>query len=475
MSSSAPFSSLGVRNSKVVSRAIPNAPIRCRKCLTPIPPEAKSARFCVNCGYPVAQPCPYEDAHASWLSVRATDDLPVTECPNCRNILLACDTCGRLYTLTAQECRTPKCAGRLVEPGASFPSTTGPLDGSRHMDWPADFRQFQGDPVPLSTAPLLALACRYGRLVGASATALHVWSWQGDNWQQQEVRALPEPPLQGASLMMENGQVSVLLQSRTETYSLGELAVERTVSGAFTLQAMSRQWWVGVEKNQLHVVNVATGDARTEMLPPNLGGVADLRLVGPADSETIVLASEQSVLLLDPASGETCTPVLPETVRWVQTGVSSGRLFALGFKASRLTFCRLSLEGIEEEHVFESEMTGSFALSPTSAYFVNEGQGRVEVLDLDQLTRIPRSISLPGISEVGPDFQSLHSRDGRALLLLRLRTPSSSKFMLIDTQTGAKVAIPGAFGGTSMFCVAGARLIIAATDGGSAKLRTYQF
>ena len=459
----------------MTSGVVPEVATRCRKCLTPVPHEAKLARFCVNCGYPVAQPCPYEDSQAPWLSVRATDDLPVTECPHCRNILLACSTCGRLYKLAAQECLTPNCAWTLIEPGASFPSSAGPLNGSRYTHWPADFKQFQGDPILLSTAPLKALACRYGRLVGVSETALYIWAWQNGNWQQQEVRALPEPPMPGSPLMLENGQASVLLQSRMETYSLSGLSVDRTVSGTFTLQAMSRSWWIGLEENLLQIVDVETGEARTQILPSSLGTVADLRLVGPAGGETVLLAGEHSLLLLDPSGGEMCTPVFPGTARWVQTGVAGGRLFALGFGPNGLIFCQLSLTGIEKEHVFAGEMIGAFALTSSSALFVNDGLGRIEVLDLDQLPRVPRLISLPGTHEIGPDFQALKSHDGRILLLLRLRTASSSKFMLVDTDSGARVAVPGAFESASMFCIADARLVIAAVDGSGAKLRTYQF
>lgn len=472
MSISSAFSAFGGKTSIPVLDSI----MHCRKCLTRVPKEAEKARFCVECGSPVAQPCPYEDAQAPWLQVRATNDSPLTECPHCRNILLACDTCGRLYALNAQVCRTPRCKGQLIEPGASFPSPLGPLDGSRSTPWPTDFKPFQGDPTLFNTAPLQALACRYGRLVGISDAALYVWSWQGGNWQQQEVRALPVPPISGSSLLLENGQVSVLLQGRAETYSLSGLSVDRTVPGAFSRQAMSRRWWIGQEKDSLQVIDVETGASRSLPLPPEMGTVTDLHLTSSVDSETVILAGDKSLVLLDPVSGESRTLVPPGTAQWIQTGLGNGHLFALGFAPNGdLTFCRVSLAGIEATHTFPGEMLGAFALSGAEALFVNDGQSRVEVVGLDQLTRASRSVSLPGTTDIGPDFQALQSRDGKTLLLLRLKTPSSSKFMLLDTASGATVAVPGAFGGTSLFCIADARLVIAAVDGGSAKLRTYQF
>ena len=473
MSLSSAFSHFGNRSAMAVETA-PESPVRCRKCLTPVPSEAILARFCVNCGYPVAQPCPYEEAQASWLPVRAKADPPVTECPHCRNILLECDVCGRLYTLTERECRTERCTGQLTEPGTAFPSAAGPLDGTRYTHWPADFGKFQGEPILQVTAPLQALVCRYGRLVGVSDTTIFIWSWRNGNWQQQDVRILPEPPAL-APLMLENGQVSVLMQSRAEAYFLGGLTAGQTVPGAFSLQALSREWWVGLSGNSLHVVRVATGKSHSYLLPSTLGPVADMHLVGPASSETVLLAGEQSLLMLDPASGETHSPVLPGVARWVQTGITGGRLFALGFESKGLIFCRLSAAGIEESHIFPDEMLGAFTLTPSAALFINRSQGYIEVLDLDELNRTSRTVSLPGAPEIGPDFQALRSRDGRTLLLLRLLTPSSSKFMLIDTATGATSAVPGAFGGTSQFCIAGTRLVISAVDSGGAKLRTYQF
>src|SRR5262245_20011578 len=110
----------------------------CPACDTPVPAEAAAACFCVNCGLPVSQVCPYEertDPESTRLMLCGENHRPPAVCtdPVCGGLLKSCERCGRLHRLEDTVCRTRNCPGALLESSESFPSGVGPLDGTRSV------------------------------------------------------------------------------------------------------------------------------------------------------------------------------------------------------------------------------------------------------------------------------------------------------------------------------------------------------
>lgn len=92
----------------------------------------EGARFCVECGSPILQPCPYGPHGENELVPLLTDGRPTHLCPVCRKYFSVCRSCGRLHRLDESTCRTQECqhaqllaACRLEDSALCGPGQTG--------------------------------------------------------------------------------------------------------------------------------------------------------------------------------------------------------------------------------------------------------------------------------------------------------------------------------------------------------------
>ena len=135
------------------------------------------ARFCVDCGYALRQPCPY---NCGYMALPVQLENPAAQCPKCARFVAVCPNCLRLRPLGARACPTPRCARDHVIPREPFAFHDGRAGGAPvvlRSDW------HDGKPVlleprahsPVATQRCGGLAARYGVVVWWKADKLHWW------------------------------------------------------------------------------------------------------------------------------------------------------------------------------------------------------------------------------------------------------------------------------------------------------------
>lgn len=469
--------------------------MRCFACQTVAPPEALEANFCVACGRPLSQFCPYEvEADGRPLSDAARQPLcddegrAIASCTRCGGLYKSCERCHRLHELSCIACRTPQCGGLLREPIRPFPTPFGPLDGTRSLRWEGGSGKSVMVGQPQDVEPLQALAFRYGLLIGVSSRNLICWDWDGSGWRRRGLAPLVSTgELRILSLVVEQGLACIVAEDRALSFALTSgISREDERPGRFTHQTLGPHGWLLAGERGVLRIDRASGVAHESPLPPRAGTVQDL---AEAAGQVSIATSGGLILSIDAASGEMAEPFELSGVRWARIAAAvgpEGPVIALGYdqsdSAGRLALLALAPGGRSalSRCALEPGAIGDFAWSDRNLYVVRrsvQNENLVETYDTAQLTQAPNRVALPAGMEALPGLLAL-SREGEpgsCRLILKWADRASLQYQWVHPETGRLTGI-GPYlnaAGSPALCVADTRLVIATREGPGTRLRTY--
>lgn len=137
--------------------------------------DVPAARFCVGCGWPLVQPCPYSCGAEVPLQAAAG---PTARCPGCQRPFAACPDCGRLHNARATKClnedRTLTTTSHLWSGPSGHPTGTG---------WAslAGFTPGVPEPGPhIEGGAFSGLACVDGKFYYAEGGRIHLFNGAHD-------------------------------------------------------------------------------------------------------------------------------------------------------------------------------------------------------------------------------------------------------------------------------------------------------
>ena len=483
--------------------------MKCFFCSTMVPTGALVANFCVACGRPITQPCPYEaaarqpgDPPTFRLTLRNANGRATSACPNCKGLFKVCSVCHRLNELDCVTCRTGCEGATLREPIPSYPSSAGLFDGTRAATWNGNWDALSGrSPKPLVVETLQGLAFRYGRLVGATRRDLLCWSWEADGWEQIGIQPLTNSgELTLASLCMEQGRVFALSADRALVYSLaGGLNKPREELGAFAYQAVNVRWWTRVGADgRLLITDCETWTMRDMRLPEEAGKVSAVA----SDTAFVYLATENGFLFqLNPEDAK-LTVLGRYNLRWVRIAVQEGRFTALGFDLKNagngMSLLTQVVGGTPSSCSLGAGTVPDFAWLGDSIYVAQDfsatshaspGKTVLSRFSARQITTAPHSVTISGGAAItAPGMLAMAGLQGDTRVLLRQLTNQVQQWITVDPETGSQAVmelkpervfanLTGDMDGwprdAPLVCMADTRLIIAAQEQGKTAMRTY--
>lgn len=447
----------------------------CLRCNTPIPDSVDNARFCVGCGWPVSQPCPYGCVQI--LSMRDGSNMPPATCGRCGGFLTYCTSCGRLHRIDEELCSTPDCNTRLKETTEAFASPAGPLDGTHCVTWPS---RLSGRTYEVSASrvdELKFIAYRHGVLVGLSDRSLAIYCWDenGQEWNRKRMVAFSGAGLTLArSLLIEDGRAFILSDDVARVVDLAAGIVVYEHPGSFLRQTKIGHWWAMLSKVQarLHLSIVDCdylgGDVRLIELPEGISDVAEL-IAG--DREIVLGARTGELIRIDPKTGDFHRWEVPKH-RWARIAVSRGRVIAAGFVSDgKLALFGLSNDGSVESHGIITGEVVDFAYAGEQVYLM--GKHRLAIFCEQLLSETQPEIRLSGGQSTRPGAFALHDRSGKWWLLLRRSDSSNHELHLIDAASGAVTTIGERLSEEPLVCTADSRIVVGSRESDGMTLRTY--
>lgn len=456
--------------------------MKCLSCHTPVPIALLDARFCVTCGKPIAQLCPYEDpSHAPLIPLREDDNRSPVNCPSCHQVFKVCNVCGRLYSLSRIDCQTQGCDGSLKEPTSSHPNSTGAEDGSHSLAWDDAFGSEFGVPALLDSEVFYQIAFRYGRLIGLTERNVIQFVWQNGNWQRQETLGLPGKANANSSLCLCNGYAFILIDGFAVAVSLAGFTIQTHFPGNFLKQAAKGRWWVrlsDVDRSlSVTVTDSETWESQVFSLPTESSAVASLAL-----DDQIFLATSKAIICLNIETGQAGNLVIEEA-EWLQIAAAQGTIIALGRSSDGILLTAISGDGrLLGKQIVRSDFLAEFSWIGDAIYLADVSESRLYKYNLHQLSQIPTFKSLSRGQQINDGLLGLHDQNGINRILMRLSggsvglsTSTISRLMLIDPLSGSQLQVGGALSGVPIICIADGRFVVASRESGGMKLRTYQF
>ena len=456
--------------------------MNCLSCHVPFPTGLIDPRFCVTCGKPVAQLCPYEDAnHAPLISLRRDDNRSPVDCPNCHQVFKVCSVCGRLYPLSRTGCQTLGCDGDLKEPTSSHPTSTGAEDGSHSLEWEDSFSSEFSPPTILDSEIFFHFAYRYGRLVGITERNLVQFVWQNGNWIRQDTLGLPGRANQYSDLSLCNGYAFVLLDGFAVAVALAGFTIQELFSGTFVKQATKDHLWVRLSDDNhtssVIVTDCETWDSQTFSLPMEASSVAAVVI-----DEQIFVATSTTIIRLNVETGQVGNLVF-ENAEWLQIAAAQGKIVALGRSNSGIILTAISEEGrLLGKQSVSNDYLAEFCWIDDDIYLADVSESKLYTYNLNQLSQLPTSKSLSRGQQINEGLLGLRGQNRINRVLIRLSGGSVglsastiSRLMLIDPTSGSQLQLGGALSGVPIVCVADGRIVVGSREAGGMKLRTYQF
>lgn len=467
----------------------------CPFCKELLPDQLSEAHYCVYCGRPVAQVCPYEDEQDGTLvALIAANGKAPTSCSHCQNLFRACHVCFRLHRLDDIECNTKGCTYKgsrtlLREPSNAFSSPLGSLDGSHTVHWGA-LPKGQPQVVAQDGEGFYSLLYRYGMLIGLSPQDLVVLSWDG-RWNVQS-RAPLGMVNSNSTMIVDNGNAYIALPTRVCVARLGTQVslTPRQWSETCLRQVKSHGKWVRLCDNGsgnalLKIVDCQSWEEREVALSLPNAAIRDMAV--DTDQAVWIAAGEQGLHRLDfgTFSLEQMRGPLDQT-NCVRVAVTSSGIVVLALpRQGAGTLALLSL-GNQPELLGHYQLTGSyledFACDGHQVYLVQNTA--IQRFALEALSQHPQTVPLrQGGAEVDPGFMLLSNEDAsqQAMLthhLLMRRVTGGGKFIqpcLVSPDTAAQQNIGYDVGPNPIWCVADQRIVIATMEHNVQKLRTYEW
>ncbi len=244
-----------------------------------LPPDAN---FCVQCGVPVRQACPWDPDHM--VNIVDGERRAPASCPRCHRLLRACDRCGRLHKLEATECLTGACDHRsLPRPRLDWNAWAGGLERSGAAPWEGAIPDSPAEWTNISlNEPGAAFISAYGYPFLAAGTTLRRHEATSP-FSDMETLRLPEPLLAVPGSRPAQAERGVLLANHALLFVLTEggcfladpapLLKRDFIPGLFTHQIThGRRLLLWGESDAtgedgLHAVELDAADLRPVLIP----------------------------------------------------------------------------------------------------------------------------------------------------------------------------------------------------------------
>ncbi len=446
--------------------------MKCFFCHQSMPEDLTDPRFCIYCGRPVSQACPYESPQTGTrFPLRDERGLPPATCHQCHGFFVVCDTCGRLHRLGQSVCETPKCGRPLREPVEPFPSHLGALNNSRLVQWAGSFA---GKPSVIDVQDvedIQHLVYRYGCLVAVSQNSLLAFHWYNQRWQRSWSIPLP-PGVAIESVLLDDGYAYLRAADRVLQVSLTARNVERMFAEQWQHQYKGGPWWVLSAKGdlprqtRLMIRNVEQHTEREQIINVASESIKDLLV-----AERIFIAtSDAKIQALDPATGAIEELNNIPRCEWVQLAAVEQRLLALGYDSNRQVV--LNIYSMSDGRVTQTTLPSGFLTEVAWANdsFFMMGEHSIARLELQNFTRSPLIQPLSHSSENVNGMLALQSTDGKVRLLIRRKTGRLYETCLVDPDSGSCISI--CLTTLPLVCIADSRIVIAVKEGNVMCMRT---
>lgn len=452
----------------------------CPACDAQVPEEAKEARFCVNCGLPVSQICPYEersDPKSTRLMLRLENRRPPAVCsdPICGGLLKSCERCGRLHRLEDTVCRTPRCPGALRESSEAFASGSGPLEGTRAVTCRGKFVTRAETLLNAQDVEMWQqMAYRYGLLVGVTGRSLSAYRWDGAQWKRRgQPLALSNEELRPRSLLLDEGRAFILTDTNALIVSLDTLMLERTETEDCILQAKGGPLWgrIGADsagRSLLLLTNCHTWQTRRIVLPCAANTVTDM-VIGDA----VTIATRVGTLLSVAPDANEAEEIAMIPGAWQRLALTPDRLIALGSdEAHRSVLLGIPKTGQKEGPYTQAEGYLPDLIAQEERLYLYK-ETTICACRTDQLSQRPAVKNLPAGQENQTGGFVISDSTGDHRLLLRRVEGGGRHYLYLVNALGELTQIGHLMLSAPLVCVADSRLVVACREGIAMKLRTY--
>ncbi|MBX7135934.1 MAG: zinc ribbon domain-containing protein [Fimbriimonadaceae bacterium] len=392
------------------------------------------ATFCVQCGMPVVQKCPYPNCGKGPVPLR-TGDVPTSLCPFCGQEFLYCSRSGRLHPTYIATSETPGCEGVvLMSSLRSWPMA----GGSPRQEWSVEAAKPIAVTKPEMLQPMEKPPTGFG--IGAIISV-------GGNWIYAHGAALRT--YRPGSASRQCGLTEVLpteswrlLAWRGKVYAVGARTVdivdasaflrERTMAGQFVAQTHSSEHWVGAQ--------VEAGKTQLVFVTSSGETVATHPLVTPPDGFPRLAATDQAVFA---AAGSRLSRVTVSESQPIAEIV--GEILSISIVGEGIVSL-VARDGMRlDVRDFDGGTIGEIDLGCATAYrHPVTMDGRIYVIDASKGAllecrvdppRLERRIDLPAFTSVASFVGSWH-RDVHLLTIAGFEGERGGRIMILDAATG---------------------------------------
>lgn len=268
--------------------------------------------YCVKCGVPLRQPCPYSEDHYAPIIISPQ---PVGRCPMCDLILRYCPECHRLSRIQERFCTHHPKPVPLSDFHSGYVTIGGSFTGQGSTYEPG-FRCTVGSAsreAPLEykiSSPILPPISAYGFVYFFALESNQVQmvseTLDEDSARDRDPLGAPSSECKGTNLAAACGLIGVLLDERAVLLSADALNTVREVPGRFGTQLfIGDDWYLFGEEGGggIRLVRVDTKKSETEA-PVSLDGLSRELSRPITDGESVLLVSTDGRLYRSNGGGE---------------------------------------------------------------------------------------------------------------------------------------------------------------------------
>lgn len=457
--------------------------MRCAFCSRPAPIGIQELNFCVYCGKPVRQICPYESDKLPppLVFLQTQEGLPAAFCPSCAGIFKTCDTCHRLHTLESVRCITIGCDGNLIEPDTPFATPGGPQNGSAGIPWNQALSTVQeaGEPFAYEE-PARSLIYRYGSLFllgDRNLTRFRMMPEAGWTIMGRTPLPIQNANIKPGSLIVDQGRIFLLAEGRAISFNIqNQMAHDIVDCDGVNCHAAGAEWWALVGRQTVTITDLHDHSVRELPLPDSFETAEN----AVSSEESLYITDQQGgILHIDISSGKTSS-YCEEGIRWVRLACMNEMLVSLGIhqngEAEAASFEPESLARIAHRAIGRIQNL-DFCCNEQSLFLTRSAntQFSVERYRINNLSFEPEIRQLQANLQMQSGMLSLTNPAGETKLILPLKQGKLIYYALFDFETGRQDQIgPYVAANGSAICLAHNRVVIARSDNSGCQLHTFQ-
>ena len=257
----------------------------------------EDARFCVECGWPIRQTCPYDADH--WIPLTAGRTAPQQSCPICSRVFSHCPGCHRLYTIRPRKCNTPSChKAELVAPHSDWPCDLGSTRRTNCLARPRGDLPREVLKISASGEGPVRVISSYGRLYTVCGRRLAIPVDGGEAVQPQTLASVVADTTE--ALACFRGHLGVLTEHAALLADPGSLEILHSIPGEFLGQTAFGDEWIltrsgpAAGEPPLLIFDINSYESRPLLLPDTGESASAPKLC--VDGETLWIACSDARL-----------------------------------------------------------------------------------------------------------------------------------------------------------------------------------